>query len=109
MRPTRSVPAGDGGRDGVAESTPRRERVMHRRRLVPAVHHAVAALLVAAPPPVVFPAGGLDQLLERRRVAFLQGMAGTLPAEEVDGRVAPRRGAELPLAKEECQEPLQRN
>src|SRR5262245_32462070 len=79
---------GDGGRHGVAEPTPRGEGVVHGRRLVAAVHHAVAALLVAAALAVVLPAGRLEQLLERRRVAFLQEVAGPLPAEHVVGRVA---------------------
>src|SRR3989449_208959 len=89
---------------GTAESAPRGERVVHRRRLVPAVHHAVAALLVAAAAPVVLPAGGLQKLLEGRGIAFLQEIAGALPAEHVVGRVAPRSALEVPLAHEELQE-----
>src|SRR5437879_6069624 len=100
----RSEPTGDGGRDRVAEAPPRAERVIHGGRLVPAVHHAVAALLVAAAAPVVLPAGGLEQLLEGGRVALLEEVAGTLPAEDVVGRIAPRRALEFLLAHEELQE-----
>src|SRR6267142_3732817 len=78
--PPVSEPPGDGGLHGVAEATPRGERVVHRRRLVPAMHHAVAALFVAAAAPVALPARGLEQLLEGRRVALLEEVAGTLPA-----------------------------
>src|SRR5262252_197853 len=99
-----SEPPGDGGRDRVAESPPRAERVIHRRGLVATVHHAVAALLVAAALAVVLPARRLQQLLERRRVALLEQIAGPLPAEDVEGRVAPRRALELLLAHQELQE-----
>src|SRR5262249_56941176 len=102
--PPRSEPPGDGGGDGVAEAPPRPEGVVHRGRLVPAVHHAVAALLVAAALAVVLPARGLEQLLERRRVALLEQIAGALPAEDVVGRVAPWRALEVLLAHEELQE-----
>src|SRR5437867_12289328 len=102
--PTASRTPGHRGVDGVAVSAPRGERVVHGRRLVAAVHHAVAALLVAAPPPVVLPAGGLEQLREARGVAFLEEIAGALPAEDVVGRVAPRRALEVLLAHEELEE-----
>src|SRR5215510_14064775 len=95
---------GDGGRHGVAEPTPRGEGVVHGRRLVAAVHHAVAALLISAALAVVLPARRLEQLLEGRRVALLQEVAGPLPAEHVVGRVAPRRALEVLLAQEELQE-----
>src|SRR5262245_15262244 len=97
----RSAAPGAGGGDRVAEAPPRPEGVVHRGRLVPAVHHAVAALLVAAALTVILPARGLEQLLERRRVALLEQIAGALPAEDVEGRVAPRRALEILLAHEE--------
>src|SRR5215813_12364087 len=99
-----SEPSGDGGRHRVAESPPRAERVVHRGGLVATVHHAVAALLVAAALAVVLPARRLEQLLERRRVALLEQIAGPLPAEHVVGRVTPRRALELLLAHQELQE-----
>src|SRR6516162_6603222 len=99
-----SEPTGDGRRDRVAEASPRAEGVVDRGRLVSAVHHAVAALLVATAPTVVLPAGRLEQILERGGVALLKQIAGTLPAEDVVGRVAPRRALELLLAHEELQE-----
>src|SRR4030095_16909267 len=94
---------GHRGDGGVAEPAPRCKRVVHRRRLVPAVHHAVAALLVPAPPPVVLPARGLEQLLEARRVSLLEEVAGPLPAEDVEGRVTPRRALEVLLAHQELE------
>src|SRR4029079_15677753 len=96
--------AGDGRRHGVAETLPRREGVVDGGGLVAAVHHAVLALVVAGLAAVLLPARRLHQLLERRRVALLQQVAGTLPAEEVVGGVAPRRALELLLAHEELQE-----
>src|SRR5690242_13926979 len=96
-------PAGHRGSDGVAEALPRAEGVVDGGGLVAAVHHAVLALLVAAPAPVLLPARGLHQLLERGGVALLQQIAGPLPAEEVVGRIAPRRALEVVLAHEELQ------
>src|SRR5512145_997691 len=101
--PTSEAP-GHRGENGVAEPAPRCERVVHRRRLVPAVHHAVPALLVPAPPPVALPARGLEQLLEARRVALLEEVAGPLPAEDVEGWVTPGRALEVLLAHEELEE-----
>src|SRR5262245_46366772 len=95
--PPGSEPPGDGGLHGVAEAAPRRERVVHRRGLVPAMHHAIAALLVAAAPPVVLPPRRLQELLEARGIAFLHEIAGALPAEDVVGRVPPRRALEVAL------------
>src|SRR5213592_3002924 len=99
-----SEASGHRRRDGVAETAPRSEGVVDGRGLVAAVDHAVAALLVAALAAVVLPLRGLHQLLERRRVAFLKKVAGTLPAEHVVGRVAPRRALEVALAHEELEE-----
>src|SRR5206468_12014682 len=95
---------GHRGVDGVAESAPRRERVVHGRRLVAAVHHAVAALVVAAPPPVVFPAGGLEQRREARGVPFLAEIAGALPAKDVVGRITPPPALAVLLTHEEVEE-----
>src|SRR5499426_1425954 len=102
--PPASEAPGDRGRHGIAEPAPRGEGVVHGRRLVAAMHHAVAALLVAAAPPIVFPARGLEQLLEGRGVSFLQEVAGPLPAKYVVRRVAPRSALEVLLAHEELQE-----
>src|SRR5258705_11329277 len=96
--------AGDGRRHRVAEALPRGESGVDGGGLVAAVHHAVLALFVAGLAAVLLPARRLHQLLERRRVALLQQVAGALPAEEVVGRVAPRRALELLLAHEELQE-----
>src|SRR5262245_2732756 len=83
--------AGEGHGGGLDEAAERAERVIHGGGLEPAVHHAVLALLVAAPPPVILPGRGLHELLEGLRVAVLQEIAGPLPPEHVEGRVAPRR------------------
>src|SRR5438093_1130786 len=87
--PPASEAPGDRGDHGVAEPAPRREGMVHGRRLVAAVHHAVAALLVAAAPPVILPARGLEKLREGRRVPLLEEIAGALPAEHVVGGIAP--------------------
>src|SRR5205814_10155923 len=100
----RSQPSGDGGDDGVAETPERRERVVDRRGLVAGVHHAVTALLVAAGTAVLLPRRRLHQLLEARRIAFLEQVAWALPAEEIERRVAPRRAFEFLPAHEELQE-----
>src|SRR5882762_8607104 len=102
--PPASEAPGDRGDHGVAEPAPRREGVVHGRRLVAAVHHAVTALLIAAAPPVVLPARGLEKLLEGRRVPLLEEIAGPLPAEHVVGGIAPGRALEVLLAHEELEE-----
>ncbi len=54
------------------------------------MHHAVGALLVIAGA-VTLPLGLFHQFLEGRDIAFAKEIAGTLPAEDVARRVAPRR------------------
>ncbi len=68
------------------------------------MHHAVAAFGVAGFVAVARPVGRLDQLLERLAVAFLQEVAGPLPAEDVVGGVAPRRAFVVHAALEEFDE-----
>src|SRR5919198_2399985 len=74
---TRSEPSGHRRGDGINEAAPGDEGVIHGRGLVPAVDHTVAALVVAALLAVALPPRGLQQLLERRRVPFLEEIAGT--------------------------------
>src|SRR5262249_10621222 len=88
---------------GLAQRPERAERVVDRRRLVAAVDHAIATLLVTALLTVALPGRRLHQLTEARRVAFLQKVAGPLPAEEVERRVPPRRAVVLLLAHQEAQ------
>src|SRR5499427_2812401 len=68
------------------------------------MNHAIATARVAALVAVFFPLGGLDQLLERLRVAVVEKVAGLLPAEDVVIRVAPRRAFVIYLAHQEFQE-----
>src|SRR3970282_1601029 len=96
--------SGERDRDGLGEALERAERVVDRGRLIPAVDHAVAALLVAALFAVVFPLRAVHQLLEARGIAFLEQVAGALPAEHIKGGVAPGRALEVLLAHEEAQE-----
>src|SRR2546427_8385506 len=65
--------------------------------------HAVSALLVPSSP-VVVPVRVLDELREGRGIAVLKQITGLLPAEDVVGRVAPRRALVVHLAHEEVQE-----
>src|SRR5207302_563356 len=73
------------------EAPPAAEGLVHRGGLEPAVHHAVPALGVAALPAVALPARGLHEILEALGVPLLEEVAGALPPEQVEGRVAPGR------------------
>ena len=68
------------------------------------MHHAVTTLLVATLLAVVLPARVLHQVLEALGVAFLQEVAGALPAEHVEGRIAPGRALVVVLTHQESQE-----
>src|SRR5262245_4016142 len=96
--------AGERDHGGLAQRPKRAERVVDRRRLEAAMDHAVPTLLVATASSVLLPRRRLHELLKARRVAFLQQVAGTLPAEEVEGRVSPRRAVVVLLAHQEPQE-----
>src|SRR4029453_1195004 len=102
-RPPPRAP-GHGGPPRCPESAPAPEGLLDRRGLEPAVDHAVAALRVAAPLPVTLPPRALEQVLEAPGVAFLQQVAGALPAEDVEGRVPPGRALVVPLPHEELEE-----
>src|SRR5437764_178293 len=65
-------------------------RIDNRGRLITAVHHALGAFLVIAGA-VGIPVRLFHQLLEALRIALTEEVAGTLPAEIVARRVAPRR------------------
>ena len=65
--------------------------------------HAVGALLVVAGA-VGIPVGLLHQLLEGRRVAFAEQVAGLLPTEHGAGRVAPWRAMVGLVAGQEVEE-----
>src|SRR5437762_12868561 len=69
---------------------------------VTAVHHAVGALLVI-PGSVRVPIRLFHQRAKGFRIAFAQQVAGTLPSEDVSGRVAPRRAAVTAVAGEEVE------
>src|SRR5213593_2271276 len=101
---TCSEPASHRRGDGISEAAPGGEGVVHGRGLVAAVDHTVTALFVAALLAVAFPPRGLQQLLEGRRVPLLEEVAGTLPAEDVVGRVPPRCALEVARAHEELEE-----
>src|SRR5207244_499044 len=88
------------GHDGPAKSSQRTKRIVHGRCLVAAMDHAVSALLVPSSP-VVVPVRVLDELREGRGIAVLKQITGLLPAEDVVGRVAPRRALVVHLAHEE--------
>src|SRR3984893_5925974 len=77
--------------------------VLHRGRLVTAVHHAIGALLVVAGT-VRVPVGFLHPLAKARRVAFTEQITGTLPTKDVPGRVAPRSAAVFLVAGQEVEE-----
>src|SRR6185437_6809725 len=83
------------------------ERVVHRidhgRRFIAAVHHALGAFLVIAGA-VGIPVRFLHQLLEALRIALAEQVAGTLPAEIIARRIAPRRAAIALIAGEEIEE-----
>src|SRR6185312_11699953 len=77
-------------------------RVDHGCRLIAAMHHAVGAFLVVAGA-VSVPIGLFHQLLEALGIAFAQEIAGTLPAEIVARRIAPRRAVIVLVAGEEIE------
>src|SRR5258708_6488441 len=72
-------------------------RVLDRRRFIAAMDHAVGALLVIAGA-VAVPVRFVHQLAEGLHIAFAEHIAGTLPAEIVALRVAPRPPEFLLLA-----------
>src|ERR1700730_12454260 len=78
-------------------------RVLHRGCLVTAVHHAIGALLIVAGA-VRVPIGFLHQLANAGRVDFTKPITGTLPAEEVPGRIARRSAAIFLVASQEVEE-----
>src|SRR5690606_915705 len=81
-----------------------RERVLDRRALVAAMRHAVVALRIAARA-VLLPVRRLHQLLERRRVPFVdEEIAGLLPAEDVVRGIRPRRALIALIPGEEIEE-----
>src|ERR1700694_4570966 len=77
--------------------------VLHRGRLVTAVHHAIGALLVVAGT-VRVPVGFLHQLAKAGRLAFTEQITGTLPTEDVPGWVAPRSATVFLVAGQEVEE-----
>src|SRR5262249_10568537 len=79
-----------------------RDRVLHRGRLVAAVHHAVRTLLIIAGA-IGIPVGLFHQLAEGAGIAFAQQITGALPAEHGAGRIAPRRAVVLLISGEEVE------
>src|SRR5437773_9728496 len=72
-------------------------------RLVAAMGHAVGAFFIAAGA-VGIPVGRLHRLLETRRIAFAEQVAGLLPSENVAGRHAPRGAVIGLIAGEKIEE-----
>src|SRR5271170_321592 len=79
------------------------ERIIDRARLEAAMDHAIGAFLIPADA-VGIPVGRLHQLLEARRVAFAEKIAGPLPAENRSGRIAPRRAMVRLISRQEIKE-----
>src|SRR6266566_1975336 len=67
------------------------------------MHHAIGALLVVAGT-VRLPVGLLHQLAKGGRIAFTEQITGTLPTEDVPGRIAPRSAAVFLVAGQEVEE-----
>src|SRR2546427_9983975 len=77
--------------------------VLDGRGFVTAVHHAIGALLVIARS-IRVPVGLFHQFAKALRIAFTEKIAGSLPAENVARRIAPRRAAVLLIAGQEIEE-----
>src|SRR4029434_10441125 len=77
-------------------------RVLHGGGFVAAVHHAVGTLLVIART-VGVPIGLFHQLAQAVGIQCAKQIAGTLPAKNVAGGIAPRRATVLPVASEEVE------
>ena len=73
------------------------------RWFVATVDHAVAALWVSGCFAVVVPFHGVEQFLKGIDVAFLQQVAGSLPAEDVVCGVAPRSAFKVAAAHQELE------
>jgi len=90
--------------DRAEEAARGTEGVVDGTGFVAAVDHAVLATLVPALLAVAGPVGGVDQFLEGIGVAVAEEIAGFLPAEDVEGGVAPGGAVVVDFALEEGDE-----